>query len=117
MMWIMIAGPYTSGAKTDAERQQNLDRMNQTAYALFCRGHTPIIGVNMALPIIKANGQANGGTEVFDEVMMPLSLALTERCDAVLRIGGPSQGADDEVARFRRAGKPVYTTLDQIPAP
>ncbi|ETX02056.1 MAG: hypothetical protein ETSY1_04980 [Candidatus Entotheonella factor] len=112
-MWIMIAGPYTSGAKTEAERQQNLDRMNRAAYALFRLGHTPIIGVNMALPVI----QANGGAEVFDEVMMPLSLALTERCDAVLRIGGPSQGADDEAARFRQADKPVYTALDQIPAP
>ena len=112
-MWIMIAGPYTSGAKTDEERQANLDRMNQAAYTLFCRGHIPVIGVNMALPVIAANG----GVDVFDDVMMPLSLALTERCDAVLRIGGPSQGADDEVARFHHAGKPVYTALDQIPEP
>ncbi len=111
-MWIMIAGPYRSGAKTDAERQQNLDQMNRAAYALFRRGHTPIIGVNMALPII----QANGGADVFDEVMMPVSLALTARCDAILRIGGPSQGADDEVARFHDVGKPVYTALDQVPS-
>lgn len=111
-MWIMVAGPYNSGAKTDAERQENLDRMNRAAYALFRRGHTPIIGVNMALPII----QANGGAAVFDEVMMPVSLALTARCDAILRIGGPSQGADDEVTRFRDAGKPVYTALDQVPS-
>ncbi len=112
-MWIMIAGPYTSGARTEAERQENLDRMNRAAYTLLRRGHIPIIGVNMALPVI----QANGGAAVFDEVMMPLSLALTERCDAVLRIGGPSQGADDEVTRFREAGKPVYTALEQVPAP
>lgn len=90
-MWIMIAGPYTSGAKTEAERQRHLDQMNQAAYRLFCRGHTPIIGVNMALPVI----QANGGAAVFADVMMPLSLSLAERCDAILRISGPSQGADD----------------------
>ncbi len=116
MMWIMVAGPYNSGAKTDAERQQNLDQMNRAAYALFRCGHIPIIGVNMALPMILANGgQAYGGTDVFDEVMMPVSLALTTRCDAILRIGGPSGGADDEVARFRDAGKPVYTALEQVP--
>jgi hypothetical protein len=52
---------------------------------------------------------------VFDEVMMPVSLALAERCDAVLRLGGPIQGADQEVARFRQAGKPVFRTLAEIP--
>jgi hypothetical protein len=52
---------------------------------------------------------------VFDEVMMPISLALAERCDAVLRLGGPSQGADQEVARFTQAGKQVFHTLADIP--
>ena len=37
-------------------------------------------------------------------IMMPLSLALAERCDAFLRIGGPSVGADQEMARFHAAG-------------
>ena len=48
-------------------------------------------------------------------IMMPLSLALAERCDACLRVGGPSKGADDEMERFRAAGKPVYRTLSEIP--
>jgi hypothetical protein len=84
--------------------------MNQAALAILRLGHVPVIGVNMALPIIAA---AEG--DVFDEVMMPISLALAERCDAVLRLGGPSQGADQEVARFRQAGKPVFRTLADIP--
>jgi hypothetical protein len=37
-----------------------------------------------------------------DEIMMPLSLAAAERCDACLRIGGPSAGAGEAVARFPR---------------
>ena len=53
--------------------------------------------------------------DAFDEVMMPLSLALAERCDAVLRIGGPSGGADAEVARFTAAGKPVFRAIEDIP--
>jgi hypothetical protein len=47
--------------------------------------------------------------------MMPISLALAERCDAVLRLGGPSQVADQEVARFRQAGKQVFFALADIP--
>jgi hypothetical protein len=46
---------------------------------------------------------------------MPLSLALAERCDAVLRIGGPSAGADAEAARFAAAGKPVFRDVAEVP--
>ncbi len=110
-MWIMVAGPYQSGAPDAPARAANLRAMNDAAWALFQSGHVPVIGVNMALPVIDA-----AGAEHFDAVMMPLSLALTERCDAILRIGGPSTGADQEVARFRAAGRPVFTSLDEIPA-
>jgi hypothetical protein len=109
-MWIMIAAPYTSSGADAALRAARLAEMNQAALAVFRVGHVPVIGVNMALPIIAA---AEG--DVFEEVMMPISLALAVRCDAVLRIGGPSQGADQEVARFRQAGKPVFRTLAEIP--
>lgn len=110
-MWVMISGPYRRGAKTEADRQANLDAMNRAAYEVFRLGHVPVIGVNMALPIITVMG-----ADRYDEIMMPVSLALVDRCDACLRIGGPSKGADDEVERFRAAGKPVYRRLDEIPA-
>jgi hypothetical protein len=106
----MVSGPYTSGAKTADERQKNLDTMNQVAYAIFQKGHIPIIGVNMTLPIIQTIG-----VDKFDEIMMPISLALAERCDAVLRVGGPSKGADQEVEGFRTAGKPVYMNISEVP--
>jgi hypothetical protein len=69
----------------------------------------PVIGVNLALPLIAAGG-------AFDEVMMPLSLALVERCDACLRLAGPSEGADAEAERFRAVGKPVYLRLEDVPS-
>ncbi|WP_157069225.1 DUF4406 domain-containing protein [Sandaracinus amylolyticus] len=106
----MISGPYTSGARSDADRQRNLDVMNEAAVEVFRRGHVPIIGVNMALPMI-----AVAGAQCFDELMMPVSLALTERCDAVLRVGGPSKGADDEVERFRARGALVLTRVEDVP--
>jgi hypothetical protein len=109
-MWIMVAGPYTSGGADAAQRAANLRRMNEAALALFRMGHVPVVGVNMALPIIDA-----GGNACFAEVMMPLSLALAERCDGCLRLDGVSEGADAEAARFRAAGKPVWTSLGQVP--
>jgi len=46
--------------------------------------------------------------------MMPVSCALAERCDAVLCVGGPSAGADEEVAIFRSNGLPVFYSADDI---
>ncbi len=110
-MWIMIAGPYSSGAATEQDRAENLRAMNRAAVDVFRRGHVPIIGVNMALSVIAEAG--DGG---FDEMMMPISLALAERCDAILRIGGPSAGADQEVARLRARGLPVFHNIAEIPS-
>jgi hypothetical protein len=109
-MWIMVSGPYTAGGASAARRHENLLAMNAAAVALFRRGHVPLIGVNMALPMIEA-----AGPESFEALMMPVSLSLADRCDACLRIGGASRGADDEAERFRLAGKPVYSTLDEVP--
>jgi len=111
-LWIMVAGPYSSGAKNAAARAANLRALNEAALAVFRLGHIPVIGVNAALPVIEAAG---GSAEAFDAIMMPLSLALAERCDACLRIGGASKGADDEVERFVRAGKPVYRRIEDVP--
>lgn len=109
-LWIMIAGPYSTGARTDADREANLLALNQAAYQVFRRGHVPIIGVNLTLPMIQA-----AGPQMYDAIMMPLSLALADRCDAVLRTGGLSRGADDEVERVRARGGHVYRSIEEIP--
>ena len=113
-MWIMIAGPYKSSAPTAEAQAINLRTLNEAAVALHRAGHVPVIGVNMALPMIEAAG---GTAAAYQELMAPVSLALVERCDACLRIGGPSPGADDEVRRFEAAGKPVYRSLADLPKP
>lgn len=106
----MIAGPYRSGSNDPGVWEENLKQMNQFAHAVFLKGHTPVIGVNMALPIIQEVGE-----EHYDALMMPISLALTEVCDAILRIGGPSSGADQEVEQFQKRGQRVYRDLSEIP--
>jgi len=109
-MWIMVAHPYSAGGAGTAAREANLLAMNTAAYALFEIGHLPLIGVNLALPLIAA-----AGADRDQAVMMPLSLALAERCDAILRIGGPSSGADAEVEVFRARALPVYYALADVP--
>jgi hypothetical protein len=51
------------------------------------------------------------------EIFHPIAERLLERCDACLRIGGPSEGADRMVATARRLGRDVYFGLDEVPAP
>ena len=110
-MWIMVSGPYTAGGADAKRRAENLRQLNEAAVALLRMGHVPVVGVNMALPMIDVAGSPGG----YDEIMMPVSLALADRCDACLRIGGPSQGADDEAERFRRRGRPIFLRLDDVP--
>lgn len=109
-LWIMVAGPYRSGSSDPAVWAENLRKLNLSARAIFEKGHVPIIGVNMALPVIETVGQ-----DFYERIMMPLSLRLTERCDAVLRIEGISKGADEEVDRFRARGLSVFQSTDEIP--
>lgn len=109
-MWIMVAGPYSSGAADAETRAANLRILRETSLSLFRRGHVPIIGVDVALPLIECAGPAS-----YDSIMMPLSLALAERCDGCLRVGGASRGADQEVARFRARGKPVWFRPEDVP--
>ena len=112
-MMIMVAGPYSSGGADAAKRAANLRRLNEAALAVFARGHLPVVGVNLALPMIEAAG---GDAAAYERLMMPVSLALAARCDACLRVGGPSAGADAEAERFRAAGRPVYARVEDIPA-
>ncbi len=109
-MWIMVAGPYRAGTSEPTVMAANLAALNHAAYAIFRKGHAPVVGVNLAWPIIQA-----AGPESYDAIMMPLSLQLTERCDAVLRTGGASDGAEKEVATFVQRGLPVFRSVDEVP--
>lgn len=116
-MMILVAGPYRSGTGDDpAKLRANVDAMNDAAVHLFRAGHLPVTGEALALPLIERAGSATVGDPVFDEIFHPISARLLTRCDAVLRIGGPSTGADEMVAQARAEGKHVYTALAEVPA-
>jgi len=115
---ILIAGPYRSGTNDDPRLiAANVQAMTAMALRVFRAGHLPVLGEWLALPLIEHAGSMATGDAVFDEIFHPIARRLVERCDACLRIGGPSRGADEMVALARAAGRQVFTNFDQIPAP
>jgi ADP-ribose pyrophosphatase len=66
--------------------------------------------------MVQLAGSRRPGDAAFEAVFHPHAQRLLERCDAVLRIGGASSGADLMVATAERLGKPVYRSLAEIPA-
>jgi len=116
-MLILIAGPYRSGTNDDpALLRNNVQIMESYALPIFRAGHTPVIGEWLALPLADLAGSRKVGDEPFNEVFHPIAVRLLEKCDAVLRVGGPSTGADEMVRVGRNLGLKIYTTLAEIPA-
>jgi hypothetical protein len=115
-MMILVAGPYRSGTGDDpAKLRANVDAMHDAAVQLFRAGHLPVTGEALALPLIERAGSGAVGDPVFDEIFHPISARLLARCDAVVRIGGPSAGADEMVAQARAGGKAVFAGLPAVP--
>src|SRR6187397_372654 len=113
---ILVAGPYRSGTNDDPVLiQRDVDAMTETSLQLFRRGHLPVMGEWFALPLIEHAGSTGIGDPVFNEIFHPISGRLVAKCDACLRIGGPSAGADEMVRLARQHRKIVYLSLDEIP--
>jgi hypothetical protein len=112
-MWIMLAGPCRSGGTDAAKRAEHLRLLNAAALAMHRLGHIPVVGVDMAPPVIAAAGRGDAACE---EIMMPVPLALAKRCDARLRSGGPSKGADGGAERFMAAGRRAFRDTGEIPS-
>lgn len=106
-MIIGVAGPYS--AATAAQRQQNLDRMNEAAARLLEMGHIPLIGVNAALAIVD---KAGNGVDRY-QAIMDISLVVIDRCEALLLLA-ESPGANRERDHVLAKGLPVYTRIEEI---
>ena len=116
-LMILVAGPYRSGTGDDpALIAANVAAMTDAALQLFRAGHLPVLGEWFALPLIEHAGSAGIGDAVFNEIFHPVSRRLVAQCDACLRIGGPSAGADEMVGLARQHGRAVYFSLAEVPA-
>ncbi|MEL1254481.1 DUF4406 domain-containing protein [Flavobacterium sp. DGU38] len=115
-MLILIAGPYRGGTNDDPKLiQQNLDKLEAVALPLFRKGHMPVIGEWLALPLLHLAGSKRIGDSVWDEIQYPVAHRLLEKCDAVLRLEGESKGADNDVRIAKEKGLKVYYNLEDIP--
>ena len=116
-LFILVAGPYRSNTGDDPTRiEKNLAAMTRAALDVFRLGHLPVLGESLALPLIRQAGSQEIGVAAFEEIFHPISRMLAERVDAVLRVGGPSKGADEMVEIARRNGKLVFEDLAEISA-
>ena len=114
--WILIAGPYRSGTGDNPELlEKNVKCMESYALPVFRAGHMPLLGEWLALPLVHAAGSQRVGDPVFNEIFHPIAICLLDKCDAVLRVGGPSAGADEMVRIARERGLDVYSALEEIP--
>src|SRR5262245_8001417 len=116
MMMILIAGPYRSGTNDDpAKMAANVRAMEEYALPIFRAGHTPMIGEWLALPLVALAGSTRVGDAAFEEIFHPIAERLLEKCDAVLRVGGASAGADLMVEVARRRGLRVFLSPAEVP--
>src|SRR5690348_6113947 len=116
-MMILIAGPYRSGTNDDpVSIQKNVETMESYALPIFRAGHIPLLGEWLALPLVNLAGSESIGDGPFGEIFHPIAVRLLEKCDAVLRVGGGSAGADEMVRVGRDLGLSIYTDPAEIPA-
>ncbi len=113
---ILIAGPYRSGTNDDpALIEANVKAMTNMALEVYKMGHLPVLGEWFALPLIEAAGSKKTGDSIFNQFFHPVALQLIEHCDAILRIGGPSAGADEMISAGREEEKQFSSIKRKFP--
>lgn len=96
----LIAGPYRSGTGDNPEKMAaNVKYME-----------------SFALPLLHLAGSQQVGNEAYREIFHPIAKRILEKCDAVLRVGGDSEGADMMVEVAQRNDLQIYMKLEEIPA-
>ena len=114
-LMILVAGPYRSGTNDNPVLiAQNVKAMNEMALSIYRVGHLPVLGEWFALPLIETAGSKNMGDEIWDELFHPIAIRLISKCDVILRIGGPSGGADEMVNKGKEQGKRIIYGLDEL---
>ncbi|MEC5163913.1 nudix-type nucleoside diphosphatase (YffH/AdpP family) [Janthinobacterium sp. CG_S6] len=114
-MMILIAGPYRSGTGDDpALMAANVAAMEAFALPRYQAGHMPVLGEWLALPLLKLAGSAQVGDAAFERIFHAHATRLLGSCDAVLRVGGASTGADAMVDIARQLDLPVFHSLAEI---
>lgn len=113
---ILIAGPYRSGTNDDPLLMaENLSKLEAMALPLFKKGHVPMIGEWVALPLIKLAGSEFTGDNIWNGIQYPCAHRLLDRCDALFRIEGVSKGADEDVRIAKERGMTIFYDIEDVP--
>ncbi len=88
--------------------------MMDAALQLYQMGHLPILIEWVTLPLLKAAGSREVGDTLFNALFHPVTVQLIDHCNAVLRLGSVSAGADVLVNIARLKGKIVFHHLSEI---
>ena len=100
-MIVYIAAPYTLG-----DVGKNLNRVFEVADQIASLGHTPYIPhLNHLWHIVSPKTQ---------QFWLNYDLKFLDFCDALLRLDGESEGADEEVRQAIEWGLPVYHSVEAI---
>jgi uncharacterized protein DUF4406 len=98
---IYIAGPYTQG-----DPVVNTRRAISAGTALLQRGFVPFVPhLTMFWHLVEPQEYETWLTYDFEWV---------KACDGLLRLDGPSSGADREVALAKEVGIPIFYSLDLV---
>ena len=62
-----------------------------------------------------AIGSKKIGDAIFNEIFHPVAVQLIDHCDAVVRIGGASAGADEMVNTGGAKNKIIFHSIKEIP--
>lgn len=115
-LMVLVAGPYRTGTNDNPELiAANVKLMTDIALEIYRLGHLPVLGEWFALPLIEALGSKRIGDDIFNKIFHPISVQLIDHCDAVLRVGGASIGADEMVRTGLGKGKAIFYRLEQLP--
>lgn len=114
-MMILIAGPVRSGTEGNQSLiHANLQKLNQMALQVYQKGHIPVVGEWLALPLASAAGSQQIGDEISEAYLYPVAHRLIHCCDAILRLPGASGGADKDVETGKKIGLKIYNYIDEI---
>lgn len=102
MRRVYVAGPIRRG-----DRPANIHAGIAAGEQLRAAGYAPFIPHLTELWAI-VTGRGDGDPEDW----FRYDNAFLDVCDALIRLPGPSQGSDLEVARARQRGIPVYTSAE-----
>ena len=107
-MLIYVSCPYS--AKTQQEKEANVNRAIQAGIKIMQKGHTPIIPTLMHYLDIAAQKQ---GIHFAYDVFMKACIEILDGCDAMLYMDS-SNGCDIELEYAKKEAIDIFYNLEEI---